>query len=129
MAIVVVVVTFAAIGAGNREITLGDLNEGDCFVLSDDAVQTGVTVFDLIDCEQALRQAAVGAGLAALVLEVGTLGNGRNGYPPDDELLQMVDVRCNRYLSRSPSVLPLLPDERAWATSEGPYVCLSVSLG
>jgi len=127
--LVVVVVTFAAIGSGSRETTMADLRAGDCFVLSTDAVESGVKVFDLIDCEDALRRASAGGGLAALVLEVGSLDTEDVEYPSDDELLLLIDERCDKYLSQSPSVLPLLPDEMAWRTSNGPYVCLSVSLG
>ena len=108
---------------------MADLREGDCFVISTAAVEAGVKVFDLIDCEDALRRAAVGDGLAALVLEVGFLGTGFVEYPSEDDLLRLIDERCDKYLLRSPSVLPLLPDEMAWRTSRGPYACLSVSLG
>ena len=127
--LVVVVVTFAAIGSGSRETTMADLSEGDCFVISNDVVQVGIKVFDLINCEEALRRAAAGDGLAALVLEVGFLGTQDVAYPSEDELLRLIDERCVKYLERSPSVLPLLPDEMAWRASKGPYACLSVSLG
>ncbi len=127
--LVSVVLAFALIGARSRQVSLQDLNIGDCFVLDDDDVRVGVASFQLIGCDEALEEAARGGGVAAYVLKTGRLADIDNQYPNESELLAMVDRECDSFLEVSPAILPLLPDERAWTSAKGPYACLSVSLG
>ncbi|MEC7174071.1 MAG: hypothetical protein VXW34_00535, partial [Actinomycetota bacterium] len=68
-------------------------------------------------------------GLAAYVLEVGTIDESSLQFPTAEDLLLMVDERCDEFKSTVPAVLPLVPDETAWNVAGGPYACLSVSTG
>jgi hypothetical protein len=129
LVLVLIVIGFALVGAGSREVAIHDLVVGDCFLLNDGDINVGIKALNLIPCDDALDQAAAGGGVAAYVLEVGRLAGSDDPYPTEDELLALVDRQCSEFTDVSPAVLPLLPDAEAWESAAGPFACLSVSLG
>ena len=127
--VVAVILSFAVIGSSQRDVTIQDLAVGDCFFLAEDDFGLSITSFSLADCDDVLKRATSGQGLAAYVLEVGTIDESSLQFPTAEDLLLMVDERCDEFKSTVPAVLPLVPDETAWNVAGGPYACLSVSTG
>lgn len=126
---VAMIVGVALLGAGNNKVTIADLSIGDCFLFRNEEVQSGLTSFDLVACDEALDSAAAGGVVAAYVLDVGQLAESDTAYPSDADLLALADLRCQQFSEVSPAVIPLLPDADAWNAANGPYACLSISLG
>lgn len=126
---VVAIVLFVVLGSSQRDITIQDLAVGDCFFVAEDVIGMSITSFSLAECDDVLKRASSGGGVAAYVLKVGTLDESSSRFPMAEELLQMVDERCNEFALTVPAILPLVPDETAWNIAGGPYACLSVSTG
>ena len=126
---VAVIVSFAVIGSSQRDVTIQDLAAGDCFFLPKDDIGLSITSFSLAECEDVLKRASSGGGVAAYVLKVGTLDESSSQFPTAEDLLHMVDERCDEFALTVPAILPLVPDETAWNVAGGPYACLSVSTG
>lgn len=126
---VAMIVSFALIGASQRHVTIQNLTVGDCFFLPENNIGLSITSFSLAECDDVLERASSGGGVAAYVLKVGVLHGSSSQYPTAQELLQMVDERCEKFVSTVPAILPLVPDETAWNVAGGPYACLSISPG
>jgi hypothetical protein len=126
---VIVIVSFAMIGSSQRDVTIQDLAVGDCFFLAEDDIGLSITSFLLAECDDVLERSSSGGGVAAFVLKVGILDESSLRFPSAEELLQIVDERCNEVALTVPAILPLVPDEAAWNVAGGPYACLSVSTG
>ncbi|HBU76170.1 MAG TPA: hypothetical protein DEB38_07850 [Acidimicrobiaceae bacterium] len=126
---VAVIVSFALIGSSQRDVTIQDLTVGDCFFLPENDIGLSITSFPLAECGDVLERASSGGGVAAYVLKVGVLNGSSSQFPTAEELLQMVDERCEKFVLTVPAILPLVPDETAWNVAGGPYACLSVSPG
>lgn len=122
------IASFAVLGSLQRDITIQDLTVGDCFFIAEDDIGMSITSFSLAECDVVIERASSGGGVAAYVLKVGIL-NESSRFPASEEVLQMVDERCNEFALTVPAILPLVPDEIAWNIAGGPYACLSVSTG
>ena len=108
---VAVIVSFAVIGSSQRDVTIQDLAAGDCFFLPEDDIGLSITSFSLAECDDVLKRASSGGGVAAYVLKVGTLDESSSQFPTAKDLLQMVDERCDEFALTVPAILPLVPDD------------------
>jgi len=122
---VAAIATFWESDAGT---SLVDLDVGDCFDLPDDAAADGtIETVETVDC--------VVPHLAEVVL-VGSLADGDEPYPPDDELFAIVDRACrNAELdidevdSASFGLLPIAPTVELWESFEGRFLCVAIPFG
>lgn len=124
LAVVVLGVAVIAVVAGSGGSTpLVELEVGDCFDLPADGSDDTVADVDLIDCEE--------PHLAEVVF-VGSLNEGDDPYPPDDELFAAVELACRRadvVASDAYGLLPIAPTPELWASFDGRFLCVAVPFG
>ncbi|MFW2334662.1 hypothetical protein [Ilumatobacter sp.] len=124
LAVVVLGVAVIAVVAGSGGSTpLVELEVGDCFDLPADGSDDTVAEVDLIDCEE--------PHLAEVVF-VGSLNEGDDPYPPDDELFAAVELACRRadvVASDAYGLLPIAPTPELWASFDGRFLCVAVPFG
>ncbi len=124
LAVVVLGVAVIAVVAGSSGSTpLVELEVGDCFDLPADGSDDTVAEVDLIDCEE--------PHLAEVVF-AGSLNEGDDPYPPDDELFAAVELACRRadvVASDDYGLLPIAPTPELWASFDGRFLCVAVPFG
>ena len=132
IAAVIVAIALATAAAvllrpGGDTIVL-DLEAGDCFQVPDDIASSTISTIDTISCAKPHE---------AEVFATGELNPDRDQPYPGDErqLFAQVDARCSNVLVDHPDivqrfgVLPVVADEKSWASFRGRYVCVAIPYG
>jgi hypothetical protein len=118
---VVAIVAFVGSSDGTPIV---QLDIGDCFDLPESATADGtIDSVDTIDC---------GTPHLAEVVLVGSLNEGDEPYPPDDELFASVDRACREadvVESAAFGLLPIAPTLELWESFEGRYLCVAIPFG
>jgi hypothetical protein len=122
-AVVLGVAVIAVVAGSGGSTPLVELEVGDCFDLPADGSDDTVADVGLIDCEE--------PHLAEVVF-VGSLNEGDDPYPPDDELFAAVELACRRadvVASDAYGLLPIAPTPELWASFDGRFLCVAVPFG
>ena len=118
------VAAIAAFSGSSADTSIVELEVGACFDLPDDATADGnIDAVETVDCDT--------PHLAEVVF-VGSLNDGDEPYPSDDELFARVEAACRSTVvveSDAFGLLPIAPTLELWESFDGRFLCVAIPYG